>query len=231
MGYAWVFIPPIVASLPFIYLRTQGIIGIGPTPVPYAAYAFIGTVIWQSFVDALNAPLKAVVQARPMLTKVNLPREAILLSALMQVGLSFLIRLVLLVAVLVWFKIAPAATAPFALAGIAALVGFGFMIGLLLTPLGILYTDVQQLLPVATTFLMLLTPVIYPVPKQGSGAALAAYNPLTPLVGATRDWLIVGPSPHGAALVVIGSATFVLLLAGWVAFRVSMPHLISRIGN
>ena len=51
LGYLWVFIPPLVASLPFIYLNSQGIVKIGGTPIPYAAYAIIGTIIWQVFVD------------------------------------------------------------------------------------------------------------------------------------------------------------------------------------
>ena len=90
LGYVWVFIPPLVASLPFIYLNSQGIVKIGDTPIPYAAYAIIGTTIWQVFADALNAPLKAINAARGMLARINLPREAILMSALAQVGLSFL---------------------------------------------------------------------------------------------------------------------------------------------
>ena len=101
LGYLWVFIPPLVASLPFIYLNAQGVVRIGATPIPYAAYAVVGTTIWQVFVDALNAPLRAVMQARSMLTRINLPREAILLSALAQVALGLLVRLCLLVGGLV----------------------------------------------------------------------------------------------------------------------------------
>jgi lipopolysaccharide transport system permease protein len=52
LGYIWVFIPPLVASLPFIYLNSQGVVRIGDTPVPYAAFAIIGTTIWQVFADA-----------------------------------------------------------------------------------------------------------------------------------------------------------------------------------
>ena len=167
LGYFWVVIPPLVAALPFIYLNAQGIVSIGATPIPYAAYAMIGTTIWQVFVDALNAPLRLVTAARPMLTRINLPREAILLSALAQVVLGFLIRLVLLIGVMVWFRMVPPATALLFPVGILSLMLFGFVIGLLLTPLGILYGDVQQAMPIATTFLILLTPVLYPPPRSG----------------------------------------------------------------
>ena len=192
LGYLWVFFLPLVAAVPFIYLNAQGIVSIGNTPIPYAAYAIIGTTIWQVFVDALNAPLRTVTAARPMLTRINLPREAILLSALAQVVLGFLVRLVLLIAVLAWFRMVPPATALLFPVGILSLILAGFVIGLLLTPLGILYNDVQQTLPIATTFLLLLTPVLYPAPRSGLGASIASLNPLTPLVTTTRDWLTIG---------------------------------------
>src|SRR5688572_20247597 len=58
LGYLWAFLPPLVASVPFIFLKSQGVVGIGDTPIPYPAYALIGTIIWQVFADALNSPLK-----------------------------------------------------------------------------------------------------------------------------------------------------------------------------
>lgn len=231
LGYLWVVIPPLVAALPFIYLNAQGIVRIGDTPIPYAAYAMIGTTIWQVFVDALNAPLRLVTAARPMLTRINLPREAILLSALAQVVLGFLVRLVLVIGILAWFRIVPPATALLFPVGILSLLLTGFVIGLLLTPLGILYGDVQQALPIATTFLMLLTPVLYPPPRSGLAASIASLNPLTPLIAATRDWLTVGATAHLTGFLAITSIAFVCLLIGWVTMRVAMPHLIARIGS
>src|SRR5262245_28458826 len=83
-GYVWAFIPPLVASLPFIYLNSQGVMRGGETAIPYPAFALIGTILWQVFVDALNAPLKTVISAKAMLVRINLPKEAVLLSALAQ---------------------------------------------------------------------------------------------------------------------------------------------------
>lgn len=114
-----------------------------------------------------------------------MPREAILLSGLAQVGLGFLVRLVILLMVLVWFRIVPPVTAVLFPLGILGLMLFGYLLGILLTPLGMLYhRDVMQALPLATTFLMLLTPVLYPVPEAGIAAGIATFNPLTPLVAA-----------------------------------------------
>jgi lipopolysaccharide transport system permease protein len=230
-GYLWVFAPPLMASLPFIYLNSAGVLNIGNTPIPYAAYALIGTIIWQTFVEALNSPLRTVNAARSMLTRINFPREAILLAGLMQVGFSFLVRLLLLAIVFGLFGLSVPATAPLFLIGMAGVALAGYTIGLILTPIGVLYGDVQHGLPIASTFLMLLTPVLYPVPASGLAATVAALNPLTPLVTTTRDWLTIGAAPGVAGFVTVSGVMGTFLLLGWIGYRLALPHLIARLGN
>jgi lipopolysaccharide transport system permease protein len=231
LGYVWVFLPPMAASLPFVFLNAQGVVSVGNTPIAYGAYALIGTIIWQTFVDSLNVPLRTTYAARSLLTRINFPREALLLSGLMQVGFSFLVRLALLALVLIWFQIALPTTAILFPVGILALVLAGFVIGLALTPFGLLYGDVQQALPILTTLLMLLTPVLYPVPETGLAAAVAALNPLTPLVVNTRDWLTTGQIAPVSGFIVVSATASALLLLGWICYRVALPHLVARLGN
>jgi lipopolysaccharide transport system permease protein len=231
LGYFWVFVPPVMASVPFIYLDSAGLLRMGDTPIPYAAYATVGTIIWQTFVDALNSPLRTATAARSILTRINFPREAILLSGLMQVGFSFLVRLVLLIAIFAVFDLVPAATTPLFFVGMVSVALTGFTIGLLLTPLGLLYGDVQHSLPIASTFLMLLTPVLYPVPASGPAVVIATLNPLTPLVTTTRDWLTTGSSAHVGSFLIVSVVTVTFLLVGWIGYRLALPHLIARLGN
>ena len=231
LGYVWVFLPPLVASLPFVYLHSAGVISIGDTPIPYAAYAMVGAIIWQTFVDALNSPLRSVNAARAMLTRINFPREAILLSGLMQVGFTFVVRLALVIGVFAAFALKPAATSPLFVIGMISIALTGFMIGLVLTPLGVLYGDVQHSLPIASTFLMLITPVLYPVPSSGLGAMVASLNPLTPLITTTRDWLTTGAAVQHIAFLVISGLTVTLLILAWVLYRLALPHLVARLGN
>jgi lipopolysaccharide transport system permease protein len=231
LGYVWVFLPPLVASVPFIYLKSAGVVRMGTTPIPYAAYAMVSAIIWQTFVDALNSPLRNVNAARSMLTRINFPREAILVSGLLQVGFTFVVRLALVIAVFAAFALKPPATSPLFLIGMISIALTGFMIGLVLTPLGVLYGDVQHSLPIASTFLMLITPVLYPVPSSGLGATVVSYNPLTPLITTTRDWLTTGTAAQHIAFFVVSSVTVTLLLAAWVLYRLALPHLVARLGN
>ena len=86
LGYVWAFLPPLAAAATFIFLESQGIVRTDATAIPYAAFAVIGTTLWQTFVDAIQSPSTSVLNAKAVLSKVNLPREAILIAGLYMVA-------------------------------------------------------------------------------------------------------------------------------------------------
>jgi len=228
LGYAWAFVPPIFTSLIWIFLQSQKVLGVGDTGMPYIVFVITGTVLWQTFVEALNSPLQMVNESRSMLTKINFPREALLLAGIGQVLFNFMIRALLLVAVMLWFQISPHASLLLAPLGVAALILLGISLGLLLTPLGMLYQDVGRGLGFLTAAWFFLTPVIYPVPTASFAATLIELNPVTPLLVATRDWLVIGSTHLWPAFLWVLGVSLVLLLVGWIQYRIAMPHLISR---
>ena len=231
LGYAWLFIPPLVVGLPFVFLNAQGVIAIEGTAIPYAAFALIGTTIWQSFVDALLSPVRTVSASRAMLLRVNFPREAILLAGIGQVVFATLIRMLLVVFVMLWFDIKPPGTAWLFPLGVLAIIMVGFTVGVLLVPAGALFGDVQQGLPILAMFLMLLTPVVYPAPETGAAASVVKWNPMTPLVTVTRDWLTTGAADQVPGFLLVTGASLTLLFVGWIVYRLALPHVIARMGN
>lgn len=231
LGYVWAFLPPLLTSFTFVLLNRSGILASGDTAIPYPAFVLIGTLLWQSFADAVNSPMKSVSGARAMLSKINFPREAILLSGLLEVSFNFLIRMTLLVPVFWYYHLVPPATVPLAIAGVIALICLGFMIGILLTPVGLLYSDVGQSLGLALSFWMLVTPVVYTIPSTGPLAVLAKINPVSPLIVTTREWLTTGVATQLTGAVWIFLASLVLLFCGWMLFRLAIPILVERMGN
>lgn len=231
LGYLWAFLPPIATTLTFVLLNAGGITHVDTGATPYPAYVMLGMLLWQVIADSLQSPLQTVTAAKSVLIKVNLPREAILLSGLYMVGFNFLIRLALLVVVLAWFRISPPVQILLLPIGALALAMLGFMIGVALTPLGVLYQDVTHSLPIFTSLWLLLTPVAYPPAKSGALAWLATWNPASPLINTTRDWLISGQTAHLSQFIIITSIAAFLLFCGWIVFRLAMPHLIARMGG
>lgn len=228
LGYAWAFIPPLFTSLIWIFLNSQDILGIADTEIPYPAFVIIGTVLWQTFTDALNSPLQLVDQSRAMLSKINFPREALILTGIGQVLFNFAIRTLLVVFVIVWFQVPVQLGMLMAPLGVLAIICLGTMIGLLLTPLGMLYQDVGRALGFGTQALFFLTPVIYPVPQASWAATLIQLNPVTPLLVSTRDWLTIGQASQLPGFFWVFSLAVLLFFIAWIMYRIAMPHLISR---
>ena len=76
LGIIWAFIPPIIMAAGFTLASQAKVINIGETDLPYPAYVMFSTALWQTFVEAINGPVKAVTVAKPLLARVNFPREA-----------------------------------------------------------------------------------------------------------------------------------------------------------
>jgi len=228
LGYVWVFLPPAAGTLLFLFLRQAGIFSVADTGVPYGAFLVCGFVLWQTFTDAVQSPLRMVSQSRAMLTRVNFPREALILGGLAEVLVTFMVRALLLVAVLAWYRIVPATDAWFFLPAVLVLVGTGIAIGLALVPVGMLYQDVENGLALALPFWMLLTPVLYPAQGAGPGALLMNLNPVAPVLDTARAWLLGGAAVHAQGFYIVGACAGVLLLAGWFAYRLALPILIER---
>jgi lipopolysaccharide transport system permease protein len=230
-GYLWAFAPPLATTVTFVFLNSQQIITVDRTSVPYPAFVMIGTLLWQSFTDALNSPLKSALGARSMLTKINFPRESLILAGLADVAFNSLIRAALLVPVFVHYGLSIPATLPLAVLGVGALILMGLAIGLLITPIGLLYGDVARGIALVTGFWMLLTPVVYPTPRLGLAAAITRWNPVSPVLETARDWVTGQPVAHMGEFAVVTVIAAVILLFAWVFYRLSMPILIERMGG
>ena len=230
-GYVWAFLPPLVASFTFIFLNSQGIVKIDTGGIPYPAFAMMGTLLWQIFVDAMISPSQSLQGAKTMLSKINFPREAVLMGGLCMVVFNFFVRLVLVAAVMLIWKVVPSATLLMFPLAMAALLVSGFAIGLCLAPIAGLYGDVTRAIPMVAQFWMLLTPVVYPARTQGLAGVLATWNPVSPLITTARDTLTGQDPSHLPAFFIVFFCAVVLAFVGLVGFRLAMPHLIARMGG
>lgn len=231
LGIAWAFLPPVVTAAGFTLAKDANVINIGTTDIPYPAYVIFSTALWQTFVEALNGPIQAVTAAKPMLARVNFPREAIILAKLGEVFFNFAIKLILIVALFFWFHVPVSWTVILAPVALINLIMLGTFIGLLLAPLGILYQDVSKGLTMITGFWLFLTPVVYPVPSEGTFGLLVKLNPVTSLLVTTRELATVGVLSESYRFWVVSVIAFFGLLLAWVVFRLAMPFVIERVSS
>lgn len=230
-GFAWAFLPPIVMAVGFTLAGNASVINIAATPLPYAAYVMFSMVLWQTFVEALNGPVAAVTNAKQMLSRVNFPREAIVLAKLGEVGFNFCIKLVLIAAIFIWYKMPVTSAAFLAPLALLSLILLGTFLGLLLAPLGVLYSDVTQGLTVLTGLWLFLTPIVYPVPQHGTFATIVKLNPVTPLLVTVRELATTGVVSDPGRFFLVTAITLVGLFVTWIAFRLAMPFAIERVSS
>jgi len=229
LGVLWAFIPPLVTSAVFIILQMRNIVNFGDTDIPYPVYVIVSTILWQLFTESLNAPLKSVMAAKPLLVKIRFPREALVLSAFFTTLFGLGIKIILLSIILVIFRLTPTWGWLFSLLPIFLLILLGIALGLLLTPLGMLYSDVGNSLPIATQLLFFLTPVVYPPPESFPFSMITYINPVSPLLIAARDLLTKGVMDNFVPFVIISCMTVVTLFIAWVIYRVALPIIIERL--
>lgn len=228
LGLLWAFILPLANTLIWIFLNGSGVVNIGDTELPYAVYVFTGTILWAIFMDAVNAPLQITTASKPMLAKINFPREALIVSGIYQTLFNAGIKIVVLLAAMMILGIYPGWNILLFPIALLSLILVGTTIGILITPVGILYTDIGKSLPILLQFLMYLTPVVFPMPKEGLAATIFELNPITPLILTARDWLTAYPADYLIGFFWVNAAAIILLAIVWVIYRLAMPILIER---
>ena len=148
-----------------------------------------------------------------------------------EVFFNFGIKLILIVGLFIWFKIPVTWSVIPAFVATIHLVILGTGIGLLIAPFGALYGDVGRVIPLIVTPWLLLTPVIYPTPKQGWFSTVVSWNPVTPLLVTARDLATTGVVADPTGFWIVSVLSFVLLFAAWVLYRLSMPFIIERMSS
>jgi lipopolysaccharide transport system permease protein len=230
-GVVWAFIPPIVTSIIFIVLNNRNVIDFGDVGIPYAAYVLIGTMLWQIFSDSLNAPLKSVTAAQQLLAKVNFQREALIVSSFYLTVFNALIKGLVIVAVVVIFRLQPGWGILLAPLAVLMMILLGITLGLFVTPIGMLYTDVATSLPIIVQLAFFVTPVVYPPPETFPFSLIAVLNPVSPLLIAARDLLTIGTISNPLAVGLVSLLTLVGLFFAWLIYRVALPIIIERMSS
>lgn len=107
LGILWALILPLANTVVWLYLNLTGIVVLQETPIPYPVYVFAGTMLWAIFMDSINAPMSQTGGAIGMLTKLNFPREALLLAGIYKTLFNSGIKLVLMLCILPFFDVNP----------------------------------------------------------------------------------------------------------------------------
>ncbi len=229
LGTLWAIVPAAITAAGLAFASNAGVINVGKTDIPYPAFVMLGTILWQTFLEAFNGPEKAIKASRTVLSRVKFPHEAIILSQLGQVLFNLVLKLALLVILFIVFSVTVSwkiLLAPFAF---ISLILLGTGIGLFLVPINHLVQDISRAMEVIVLVWFFLTPVIYPVPDNAVFAVLVRLNPVTPLLVTARELMTTGNVSEPISFLAVSLLAIASLFFGWLVFRLSIPFLVERI--
>jgi lipopolysaccharide transport system permease protein len=225
LGPLWAVLQPLAMMLVFALMFTflKGAPGSG---VPFPLFAYAALVPWTMFAGALTSASGALTSHAALLTKTSFPREILPLTYVVAALVDFVLAAALLALLMLWFGVAPAWTALWALPAIAVLVLFLIGLGLLLSAVQVRFRDVALAMPVVVQVWLFATPVIYPL-EAVRGAlppwlfTLYTLNPMAGVVDTFRRAVVLHQPPDVQALATAAAVAVLLAPAAYVYFKLA----------
>jgi lipopolysaccharide transport system permease protein len=230
LGVFWAFITPIMNTIVWIFLNKSGAVQLADTGIPYPVYVFTGTMLWAVLIESITMPLQQTNASKGIMSKINFPKEALLMSGIYKIFFNTLIKVTILFVALLAMGVLPTMQLLFLPVAFAGMVLFGFTVGMLITPVGMLYTDIGRAIPMLMQFLMYLSPVVYTVSGDSMLAQIVHINPLTALITTGRSALTGLPFEYLNQFTIISGIMLVLFFMGWFFYRFSIPIIVERNG-
>lgn len=224
----WAILQPLSLVVLYWFVFTFMIPGgrLGGGGDSYIYFLIAGLIPWLGFNEGLLRSTTAIVDNAPIVRKLPLKAELLVIvpnaSALLfeLVGLAIFLTAVIARGGSIrylWLL-------PFVLA-IQLVLQLG--LGLFLASSFVFFRDLSQALGFFLSIIFYLSPILYPV--GGRFAAFFFWNPLTALFGLFRSAMLGAPLPQAASIVFLLVVTAAVFSAGLLFFRRTQPMLVDLI--
>jgi ABC-type polysaccharide/polyol phosphate export permease len=224
LGVLWSLLNPLV--LLAVYLLVFGLIFPSKTP-HYPLYLLAGLACWIFFATSLQSAARSLIDSAELIKKVRFPRQLVALSMVATQAVTFVVMIVVLIALSLAFV--PAARAEVWLAIPLALLLACEVAGLALVAacLNVLFRDVEHVLAAALLPWFFVTPILWSSQTLGDRAlrhrtllhVLHWVNPVAPPIFAIRDAIWSGHLPRAADVIYLVVAAALALALGALVFR------------
>lgn len=231
LGILWAFATPLATAFVWIFLNNTGTVRVTDTGIPYPVYAFSGTLLWSIITEAIDSPMSSTNSAKSILSKINFPKEALIISGIYKLLFNSSIKVLLLIVFIFFYGVGfhwSLLLFPVALLGGVL---FGTTLGLFITPLGLLYKDIGRMISFGLQFLMYVTPVVYAIPKSGVMKTIMEWNPFTPIILTARDLAVGLPLEHLTYFLIVVACCVPLFFIALLFYRISIPILVERMSG
>ncbi len=226
IGFLWTMLQPLLMML-VLQVVFSSVFRMELDFGNYPVYALAGLLFWNFFSQSILASMNSLRGNAPLLRKLPIPKEVFPLATVISGVINLCLALVplFLILIITGHKLT---TALFFLPVSILLAGlFTLGAGLLLSPLSVFFSDVVEMIGVALSILMYMTPVIYPMKiLEGSKyLPLVRFNPVRSIMEVFRDPIYQGEIPPMTHLAVCGGIAVGVFVIGAFVFRRSSDRI------
>jgi lipopolysaccharide transport system permease protein len=219
LGIAWAVIQPVLAVV--IFTAVFGNFARMPSEgLPYPVFALAAVLPWTYFAEALRRSATGLVSDADLVRKIYFPRLVIPLAGVTTPLIDFLFGLIILIALMAWYHIAPTWSLLLLPVWLLVTMALALAIGLWLGPVNVRYRDIMHTLPFVIQVWMYATPIVYPlnmVPARWQ--ALYSVNPMVGIIEGFR-WSLLGTGrPDTMAIGISMLVISIVLFGGLLFFR------------
>ncbi len=217
LGFGWAIFMPLLNTAVFsvVFMRVAPV----TTSVPYPLFAYCGLLFWNFSAGSFRFAVNCLTTNGALVSKVYFPREILPVSAVLVSVVDLLVGSIVLVAMLIYYGIAPT---PALIALPLVLVVqtlFTVAVALILAMGNLFYRDVKYIFEILVTVWMFATAVVYPLDGvQGRARMLLELNPMTPIIDAYRAVILHGQWP-GQSFAIAAGMTVVFAAVAIVLFH------------
>lgn len=226
IGFLWTMLQPLLMML-VLQVVFSSVFRMELDFGNYPVYALAGLLFWNFFSQSILASMNSLRGNAPLLRKLPIPKEVFPLATVISGVINLCLALVPLLAILI-ITGHQLTTALFFLPVSILLAGlFTLGAGLLLSPLSVFFSDVVEMVGVALSILMYMTPVIYPMKiLEGSKyLPLVRFNPVRSILEVFRDPIYQGEIPPLTHLAVCAGIALGVFAIGAFVFRRSSDRI------
>jgi len=228
LGILWTLIEPLLTMI--VLTVVFGTL-FGRDDRTFPVYVLCGRLLFSFFSSSTKAGLKAVSGNAAMIKKVYVPKYIYVIAAIVSNFVTFLISLIVLVAVGAVLKVHPTIYVLEAVLPVIVLLVMSLGAGLVLATLDVFFRDIEYIWSVATMLIMYASAIFYTTERVANtgNAWIFDINPVYMCIANFRNAVLYGQPMNVMYFAKSSIIAIVLLVAGAVMFYKNQDKFILHV--
>ena len=214
LGFSWAIVNPFIQIVIFSIIFGR-VAKIDTDGIPYVLFSTAAIIPWTYMSQAMMQSSQSLVMGQAMLGKIYFPRLIFPMTSVLSKLVDFSISLSLLLAVMVYYRIAPTLNLLYLPIFVVMMVCIPAGMGMWLSALAIRFRDVKFAMPFVINLLIYSAPILYTASSMTeSYRMIYSINPIVGviegyracLLGTTIPWMYILPGMAMSIILLVSGA-------------------------